>query len=192
MKRKEESKFEFIITYSTKKEIWLTDIAVISEAGSEAIICCDFPFFINNFAWHLLLATTTFGQGFLTTLLSLKDLSSLWYSYTDLTKCCHWKEDYAELYTSCPFFPLLYFAAAHLLVKAPRADGNIPSLGMYKSKPKIQGKKSKIFQVDHQIIRVNTGGSPTFNLWFQNQYILVMEEIITLYIELQQKEFVAA
>ena len=44
MKRKEESKFEFIITYSAKKEIRSTATVVISEAGLEAIICCDFPF----------------------------------------------------------------------------------------------------------------------------------------------------
>lgn len=117
----------------------------------------------------------------------------MWYSYTGLLlssiKFYHRKENYGGFYRSYPFPPLSHFAAANLLIviqdkSSMCADGNVPSLGTENSKPKLQGKRSKIFKwVIRTLGLILTGGSPTSNLWFQDLYILMMGEIYWLIVQ---------
>ena len=69
-----------------------------------------FPSFINKSVCPLLSASTSPGSDSLTKLLSLKDLSTLWYFCTDLLlssiKYYHWKGNYGRFVR---FFPKIFY-----------------------------------------------------------------------------------
>lgn len=141
-----------------------------------------FPSFINNSVCPLLSATTSLGSSSLTKMLVPKNRSAVWYLYIDLLllsiKFYHWKENCGGFNRFCPFSSLFHFAEANLLISAPWADGNIPSLGIENSNTIYRAREAKFFKgIIRSLCLKLRGDSPTFNLWFQDPYILVMGKI---------------